>query len=160
MLFRSLFAALIYQESGFQNNLTGGGGCFGLLQLMPETARIYGVTPTSSPETQIMRGANYIKYLERQFSRKVKDKEQLSKFVLASYNSGLGHVLDAILLAEKYGKDPTIWDKNVEVYLRLKANPKYFNDPVVKSGYYRGSFTTRFVEDVWERYQHYKNFIR
>jgi membrane-bound lytic murein transglycosylase F len=155
-----LFAALIYQESGFQNNLTGGGGCFGLLQLMPETARIYGVTPASSPETQIMRGANYIKYLERQFSRKVKDKEQLSKFVLASYNSGLGHVLDAILLAEKYGKDPTIWDKNVEVYLRLKANPKYFNDPVVKSGYYRGSFTTRFVEDVWERYQHYKNFIR
>ncbi|MEI6347654.1 MAG: transporter substrate-binding domain-containing protein [Bacteroidota bacterium] len=155
-----LYAALIYQESGFVPNLTGGGGCFGLLQLMPETGRIYGVTPSSSPETQIMRGANYLKYLEKQFSKKVKDKEQLSKFVVASYNSGLGHVIDAILLTEKYGKDPTTWDKNVEVYLRLKSNPKYFNDPIVKSGYYRGSFTTRFVDDVWARYEHYKNFVR
>lgn len=155
-----LYAALIYQESGFRPNLVGGGGCFGLLQLMPETAKRYGITPKSSPETQIVKGVNYLIFLEKQFSKKVKDRKQLSKFVLASYNAGPGHVIDAILLAEKYGKDFTKWDKNVEVYLRLKAYPKYYNDPVVKSGYYRGSFTTRFVDDVWARYQHYKNFVK
>lgn len=155
-----IYAALIYQESSFQPNLVGNGGCFGLLQLMPETGKRYGVSPGSSPEVQILRGANYLKYLEKQYSKKVKDKEQLSKFVLASYNSGPGHVIDAINLTEKYGKDPTRWDKNVEVFLRLKSVPKYYNDPVVKSGYYRGAFTVRFVEDVWERYQHYRNFIK
>lgn len=155
-----LLAALIYQESGFQPNIIGGGGCMGLFQLMPETARKYGVTQSSSPEIQIVRGANYIKYLESFYIKKVKDKEQLSKFVLASFNAGPGHVIDAINLTEKYGKNPLRWDENVEVYLRLKAVPKYYNDPVVKSGYYRGAYTVLFVKDVWERYQHYKNFIK
>ncbi len=155
-----LYAALIYQESGFQPNLIGNGGCFGLLQLMPETGKRYGISPSSSPEVQISRGANYIKYLEKIYSKKVKDKEQLTKFVLASYNAGPGHVIDAINLAEKHGKDPAVWDKNVEVFLKLKSVPKYYNDPVVKSGYYRGAFTVRFVDDVWERYQHYRNFVR
>ncbi len=155
-----LYAALIYQESGFQPALVGNGGCFGLLQLMPETGKRYGISPSSSPEIQILRGANYIKYLEKLYSKKVKDKEQLTKFVLASYNAGPGHVIDAINLCEKYGKNPTIWDKNVEVYLKLKSVPKYYNDPIVKSGYYRGAFTVRFVDDVWERYQHYRNFVR
>jgi membrane-bound lytic murein transglycosylase F len=155
-----ILAALIYQESGFQPNIVGGGGCIGLLQLMPETAKRYGITPNSSPEIQITRGAQYIKYLENFYNKKVKDKEQLSKFVLASFNAGPGHVIDAINLTEKYGKDPTRWDDNVEVFLRYKSVPKYYNDPVVKSGYYRGAYTICFVNDVWERYLHYKNFVR
>ncbi len=155
-----LYAALIYQESGFNPSAVGNGGSFGLLQLMPETARNYGIYHNSSPETQIMKGANYLKYLEKFYHKKVKSKEQLSKFVLASYNAGPGHVIDAINLTEKYGKDPTVWDKNVETYLKLKSVPKYYNDAVVKSGYYRGAFTTKFVDDVWERYHHYKNFVR
>lgn len=155
-----ILAALIYQESGFQPNIIGGGGCVGLLQLMPETAKNYGITAKTPPEVQITRGAKYIKYLENFYNKKVKDKEQLSKFVLASFNAGPGHVIDAINLTAKYGKDPTRWDDNVEVFLRYKSVPKYYNDPVVKSGYYRGAYTICFVNDVWERYLHYKNFVR
>lgn len=155
-----LIAALIYQESGFRPNIVGGGGCFGLFQLMPQTAAMYGISSSSSPEVQIVKGAKFLKYLERLYSKKVKNREQLSKFVLASFNAGPGHVIDAINLTVKYGKDPTLWDDNVAVFLRLKARPKYFTDPIVKSGYYRGAFTTKFVEDVWERYQHYKNFVK
>lgn len=154
-----LYAALIYQESGFIPSSIGNGGSFGLLQLMPATGRTFGVSMNSPPEVQILKGANYVKFLEKIYKKKVKNKEQLSKFVLASYNSGPGHVIDAINLTKKYGKDPTRWDDNVEDFLRLKSVPKYYNDPIVKNGYYRGAYTVKFVDDVWDRYQHYKNFV-
>ncbi len=153
-----LYAALIYQESKFKENLIGDGGSFGLLQLMPSVCLKYRISTKSKPEEQIIKGAKYIKYLENLFSDSVKDKEQLSKFILASYNAGHNHIFDAIELTKKYGKNPTLWDDNVENYLKLKSKPKYFNDPVVKYGYYRGAFTSNFVREVWERYNHYKNF--
>ncbi len=155
-----LYAALIYQESGFKDNYIGNGGSFGLLQLMPVTAGNYGVTPSSSPEIQIMRGARYIKLLESLFSAEVKDKEQLSKFVIASYNAGHSHVIDARALTKKYGKNQNIWDNNVEIFLRLKSKPKYFRDPICNSGYYRGAITTNYVNEVWDVYKHYKNFTK
>jgi membrane-bound lytic murein transglycosylase F len=81
------------------------------------------------------------------------------KFILASYNAGPGHVLDAMKLAEKNGKDPTIWKDNVAVWLLKKSESKYYTDKVVKNGYFRGKESIAFVNEILERYEHYKNII-
>ncbi len=51
--------------------------------------------------------------LDRYWSQYITDKNERIKFVLASYNAGLGHVIDARNLADKYGKKKNVWDNNV-----------------------------------------------
>ena len=42
-------------------------------------------------------------------------------------------------LAEKNGMDPLKWEGNVAVWLLKKSEPQYYNDEVVKSGYFKGT---------------------
>ena len=87
-------------------------------------------------------------------------EEERFKFVLASYNSGIGHVFDAMALAEKYGKNKYVWDDNVAEYILLKSNEEYYNDPVCKNGYFRGRETFNFVRDITARFERYKQLIK
>ena len=155
-----LLASMIYQESHFNPKAKSWTCAFGLMQLMPNTAKRYGVDSTSSAAQQIAAGVEFLKFLDKQWAKTVKDSIQRQKFVLASYNVGLGHIIDARNLAKKYGADPTVWDNNVEYYIKLKSKPKYYKDEVVKYGYCRGLETYLYVRKVWERYLHYKNFTR
>ncbi len=152
-----LLASLIYQESRFDPGVESWAGAFGLMQLMPSTAARYGVTHNSPPDKQIEAGVKFIRWLESIFADKVKDPDERIKFVLAAYNVGVGHVLDARRLAEKYGKDPTVWEGNVDYFLLNKSLPKYYRDPVVEYGYCRGEEPYRFVTDILDRYEHYRN---
>lgn len=155
-----LLASLIYQESRFNPNVKSWAGAYGLMQLMPTTAKRFGVTKSSPPEKQIKAGVDFIKWLDKRFeNRGIKDEQEKIKFILASYNVGLGHILDARRLAEKEGKDPDKWEHNVDEYILKKSNPKYYKDPVVKYGYARGSETYNYVVQIMERYEHYKNII-
>ena len=67
--------------------------------------------------------------------------------------------MDAINLADKFGKDAKLWDGNVDEYLLKKSSPLFYRDPVVKYGYCRGSETVDYVTQVLERYEHYRNII-
>ena len=154
-----LLASLIYQESRFHPQAKSWAGAFGLMQLMPHTAQKYGVDSLSSPMDQIKAGVQFIKLLDKQFLDKIEDKDERTKFVLASYNAGIAHVYDARRLAEKYHKDPNLWDENVDFYLLNKSKPEYYNDSVVKYGYCRGTEPYNFVYDILDRYNHYKNVI-
>ena len=87
-------------------------------------------------------------------------KEERINFILASYNSGIGHVQDAIALADKYGKHKSTWKNNVENFILLKSNEEYFTDPVCKNGYFRGIETYNFVRDIMGRYETYKKKIK
>lgn len=151
-----LVAALIYHESKFDADVTSHRGAFGLMQLMPSTASKFGAHRGSSPNEQIAAGIRLLNYLDKRLTRLVPDKNERKKFVLAAYNIGLAHVLDARNLAEKYGKDPTIWHDNVEYYLLAKSQPEFYNDSIVKYGRISGKETHRFVLDVMDRYEHYK----
>lgn len=91
----------------------------------------------------------------RQGFGKITDPVEKIKFTLAAYNAGIGHIYDAQRLAEKYGKDPYVWDDNVAEYIRMKNDPEYYNDPVCKHGYLRGSETFNYVREVMERYNYY-----
>ena len=78
---------------------------------------------------------------------------------MASYNSGIGHVLDAMALAEKYGKDKYVWRDNVEKFILLKSDERYYTDSVCRHGYFRGVETYNFVRDITTRYERYRQKI-
>ncbi len=154
-----LVASMIYQESRFNPRVVSWAGAFGIMQLMPGTANYFGVSRASSPQMHIRAGCQFLDYLDRQFEDELPDKNERRKFVLASYNCGIGHVRDARRLAEKYGKNPDVWDTQVDSMLLWKSDPKYYLDPVVKYGYCRGQEPFDYVKEVMNRYEHYKNVI-
>ncbi len=155
-----LLASLICQESRFIPNLTSRRGAYGLMQIMPETGKHFGIDITSSPLNNIKAGTEYIKLLHSIFDPKVPDENERIYFILAAYNAGPGHVLDAMRLAEKNGNDPGKWLDNVAVWMLKKSESQYYNDTVVKNGYFRGKESIAFVNEVLDRYRHYKNIIQ
>ncbi len=154
-----LVSSMIYQESRFNPQAESWAGAFGLMQLMPATAGRFGVSRNSSPESHIRAGVSFIHWLDKRFENEIPDREERTKFVLAAYNVGKGHVDDARRLAEKYGDDPNVWEGSVGNWLLNKSQPKYYRDPVVKHGYARGIETTNYVVQVIDRYDHYKNIV-
>ena len=154
-----LLASLVYQESNFQPHVKSWAGAFGLMQLMPTTAARYGVDSLSSPLQNIMAGVQYIQWLDGILADKISDPDERQKFVIASYNVGLGHILDARRLAKKNGKDPDKWHDHVDYYILNKSNPEFYQDPVVKYGYCRGRETYNYVAEIYDRFNHYKNVI-
>jgi membrane-bound lytic murein transglycosylase F len=155
-----LGASLIYQESQFNPNTKSWAGAVGMMQLMPNTAAQVGITNLKNPEQNIKGGFKYLAYLDSIWKDTITDSTERIKFVLASYNVGSGHIVDARNLAEKYEGDPNIWFDNVEAYLQLKSKPKYYNDEVVKSGYASGKETLKYVKEILERYEQYKQLIK
>lgn len=154
-----LLASQVYQESKFNPRAESWAGAQGLMQLVPETGRQYGAKNLFDPSQSIKAGVRYLKYLDKVWTASVTDPNERIKFVLASYNVGLGHVIDARNLARKYGKDPTVWDYNVAYYLLHKSNPQYYKDPVVESGYCKGEEPIEYVNEIMERYDIYKQLL-
>ncbi len=156
-----LLASIAYQESHFNPQAVSWAGAEGLMGIMPNTAKALGVTPheLKDPDAGIRAGVDCLRKFRQGFSM-VSDRDEKLKFVLASYNAGIGHIYDARRLAEKYGKDPSVWDNNVAEYVRLKSDPEYYNDSVCKHGYLRGIETYNYVREVLQRYEYYKEKTR
>jgi len=150
-------AAICYHESRFQNNLTSWAGAAGIMGLMPRTAASLGLTSQDrmNPDLSIGAAVELLDRLDKIF-RKVESISEREKFILAAYNAGNGHVNDAQALAFKYGANPYIWEGNVQKYLELKSNPEYYNDPVCKSGYFRGGETMKYVNNVLATMERFK----
>jgi membrane-bound lytic murein transglycosylase F len=154
-----LLASLIYQESQFKPIGESWAGARGLMQLMPATAKRFGVKDPDNPRQSIKAGVNYLKYLNRFWLKKVPDSLERLKFILASYNAGLSHIVDAANLTEKYDQDPGRWEGNVEYFLLRKSETKFYRDPVVKAGYCKCEEPVNYVKSVFERYEQYKTHI-
>lgn len=153
-----LLAAQVYRESKFDANAESWAGAIGLMQVMPRTGKEYGVTNLRDPRQNIYAGWHHISWLQKQWSNKIEDDEERLKFVLASYNVGLGHLQDAVRLTEKYGGDTQSWS-DVSKYLLRKSRARYFNDPVVEYGYCRGSEPIEYVVEILDIYQNYKEIL-
>lgn len=156
-----LMAAQAYVESRFKPNARSWAGARGLMQVMPSTARGYRtpVSKLSNPETCVDVATRLITDLDSYLMKYVPNDKERLKFVIAAYNVGIAHVYDAIALAKKYGYDPTVWSGNVEKALLMKMNPKYYNDPVVKYGYCRGTETVAYVKGITNFYEHARREI-
>ena len=153
-----LLAAQVYQESKFDAQAKSWAGAEGLMQLLPATGNMYGATDMMSPTQSLKAATAYLDWLDEIWTKYVPDEQERRKFVLASYNAGQGHVLDARRLARKYGKDPARW-QDVAHFLLLKSEPEYYNDPVVKSGYCRGSEPVNYVREILQRYNRYQQLV-
>ena len=155
-----LLASLAYKESNFDTTAVSWAGAKGLMQLMPSTAHAMGMPPgkEQNAEESIKAAVKYLGITTKSFMQ-IPEPERIH-FVLASYNSGIGHVLDAMALAEKYGKKKYVWKDNVEKYILLKSQEEYFTDSVCKYGYFRGTETYTFVRDIMGRYEQYKKKIK
>lgn len=154
-----LLASLIYQESQFKPNVKSWVGAYGLMQLMPAAMEKYGIDTNSNVKDQIVAGVKLLKEFDKLLPDSITDSVERIKFILASYNVGVGHILDARRLALKYGKNPNVWDDNVEYFVLHLSEKKYYHDPVVRNGYARGWETYDFVREILQRYEHYKKLI-
>jgi membrane-bound lytic murein transglycosylase F len=150
-----LLAALAFNESHFDTNAVSSAGALGLMQMMPGTGAKYGLDTITifQPEPAIAASVQYIKSLNLIY-RNIDNQEERIKFILASYNAGPAHIIDAQALAVKYGEKSNQWNI-VEKYLLLKSQPEYYNDDVCKFGYFRGNHTVRYIEDVFNTYNRY-----
>jgi membrane-bound lytic murein transglycosylase F len=154
-----LLASLVYQESHFLPKGESWAGARGLMQLMPGTAKRFGAINLDDPRQSIRAGVGYLKYLDNYWAKKISDPNERLKFVLASYNAGLSHITDARKLAEKHGKNPQLWEGNVEYFLTLKSDPKFYRDPVVMAGYCKCEEPVNYVRDILDRYDEYRIHI-
>jgi hypothetical protein len=73
--------AVIAVESAFQLRARSRKGAMGLMQLMPETARQYGVVNPYDPASNIEAGIKHLKFLLQRFSSSL-------PLALAAYNAG------------------------------------------------------------------------
>jgi membrane-bound lytic murein transglycosylase F len=153
-----LLASQAYQESRFKPEARSWAGATGLLQLMPATARAHGVTDPLDPEDNVRGAVRFIKWLTNFWDDRIPDEGERLKFILASYNTGAGHVEDAQRLTEKYGGDPRAWE-HVSYWLLQKSTQRYSADPVVKFGFCRGMEPVNYVSHILERFDHYRQFV-
>ncbi len=153
-----LLASVAYQESKFQSSDESWAGARGIMQIMPSTADELNITDPTDPEQSIRGGTKYLSQLFDQFD-KVTDTIQRQKFTLASYNAGLGHVLDAQRMAMHLNLNPFVWDANVEVALLKLDKPEYYRMEIIKYGYVRAKQPYYYVRDIFEGYNHYKAFF-
>lgn len=150
-----LMAAQCYQESTFDPNAKSWAGACGLMQIMPGTADHLGLSRSSlfNPEQNIAASAKYMQELGEHFAD-VPMSERVW-FQLASYNGGFHHIRDAMALARKHGRNANSWGEVSEFVLKL-SYPQYYNDPIVRNGYMRGSETVEYVSRIRDRWAQYR----
>jgi membrane-bound lytic murein transglycosylase F len=152
-----MLASIAYHESHFNPQAQSWSGAYGLMQLMPQTAVRFGCTSTPTPECSIQAATKYIKYLQNMWQKRVPSASERTKFVLASYNIGQGHILDAQNLARELGMKDTVWDGNVAEALLMKQQEKYYTMSCVKHGYCNAREPFIFVQKIIGTYDLYRS---
>ena len=112
-----ILKAIMHTESSFNPNTRSPVGAQGLMQLMPKTAKRFGVTNSLDPAQNIEGGAKYYRYLLDKYDRNI-------PIVLAAYNAGEGNV-------DKYGGIPPFRETRDFVRKVMgRYNALYANNPL------------------------------
>ena len=146
-----MLAAVVYQESKFSINTSSHRGARGLMQVMPSTAKYYGIDNLLDPEKNLKAGTSHLKRLHRMFDKCEMDDIEQIKFTLAAYNAGEGRIADCRRFAEAKSADSNRWDEIVNL-IPLMREDSILEEESVKLGKFQGYETITYVENVMELY--------
>ncbi len=107
----ALVRAVIQAESAFNPQAVSPKGAIGLMQLMPDTARRYGVQDTFNPTDNVYGGVHYLRDLLVLFGHDLRR-------VVAAYNAGEGAV-------SRYGDVPPYPETTLYVERVLTLHQRY-----------------------------------
>lgn len=110
-----LLYSIMHQESTFKRNALSPKGASGLMQLMPPTARRFGVSKIWDPQQNIEGGARYMRFLLDHFGD--------VQLALAGYNAGEGAVM-------KYGNRIPPYRETQEYVRRISKRYNLIRDPL------------------------------
>jgi len=150
-----LIVAQMYHESRFDPKAVSAMGALGLMQVTPRAGEQVGVTDLENPSENIRAGVLYLDWVRNRFPEDLPVADRMW-FSLASYNAGLGHVMDARRLAELKGWDPDRWFDNVERAMLLLSQKQYYTQ--ARHGYVRGSEPVAYLDRISSLYKAYVRF--
>ena len=130
-------AAIIYNESGFNNDASSHKGAQGLMQILSPK---YTYEEVNDPDRNLEIGTRYLRRLKKMYAPVTADETECLKFVLASYNAGEGKIQRCIEEAREKGLDTSRWDPVSTVL------PK-------------GHHTVSYVEKVLDTYRDYSRIF-
>ncbi len=110
-----LIYAQMHQESGFKKRALSHKGASGLMQLMPATARRFGVTNIYDAQQNIDAGVKYMRWLLDKFNGDV-------VLALAGYNAGEGAVM-------KYGWSVPPYRETKDYVAKITRKYSTISDP-------------------------------
>lgn len=111
-----LIYSIMHQESSFKRRALSYKGASGLMQLMPPTARRFGVMNIWDPKQNIDGGTRYMRFLLDYFDGDV-------ELALAGYNAGEGAVI-------KYGYRIPPYAETQEYVRRIGRRYSLIRDPL------------------------------
>ena len=107
----ALIHAVITAESAYDAGAVSSAGAVGLMQLMPDTAKRYGVGNRRDPHANVLGGTRYLKDLLDMFDNDL-------VLALAAYNAGENTII-------KYGHQIPPYEETRSYVRRVL---KYYND--------------------------------
>jgi soluble lytic murein transglycosylase-like protein len=107
----ALVKAMIHAESAFNPGAVSPRGARGLMQLMPPTARLHGVSNLHDPRQNIRGGVGHLRSLLDQFHNDV-------TLAIAAYNAGAGSIT-------RYGGLPPYRETRTYVARVLRLRREY-----------------------------------
>ena len=112
----ALVHAVITAESGYNPNAVSRKGATGLMQLMPDTAKRYGVSNMFDPVENIHGGVRYLRDLLVMFNGNV-------ELAVAGYNAGENAVIRHGNRIPPYAETVHYVPKVIGIYQRFRARP-------------------------------------
>ena len=125
-----LLAAIIFQESKFNEQALSPVGAKGLMQVMDIAALHYGEPGADlfDPETNIRLGTDVLEDLVEQFRDEGVAEEDIIRFAIASYNVGGGALARRRAEADSLGLNPNSWSDVATVFDREEhTTPAYIS---------------------------------
>ncbi|MCM2130100.1 membrane-bound lytic murein transglycosylase MltF [Larsenimonas rhizosphaerae] len=149
-----MLAALGYQESHWRPDAVSPTGVRGLMMLTRPTARRMGIANRRDAHQSIDGGSRYLASVRRRLPASIKEPDR-TWMAMASYNIGLGHVLDARRVARMQGQNPDLW-KNIKTALPLLQKRQWYQQ--VPHGYAPGHVAVYYVRNI-RRYHDILSYV-
>src|SRR5256885_7876677 len=117
------------------------------MMLTADTAHAMGIKDRSNPQQSIFAGARYLAQVRGMIPQRVPEPDR-TWLTVAAYNVGFGHLEDARILAQAFGKNPDSWAE-VRARLPLLAQERWYAR--ARRGYARGWEPVQYVDRI-QRY--------